>query len=42
MRYFGCQPYDRSILKVPELRGGDKRDRDRYWNNINKNYQTSV
>jgi len=29
-----CQPYDRSIQKIPELRKVDWRDRDRYWNNI--------
>jgi len=30
----GFQPYVRSILKIPELHEVDRRDRDRYKNNI--------
>ena len=29
-----CQSYGRSLLKIPKLCEVDRRDRDRYWNNI--------
>ena len=30
----GCQPYNISIRKIPELREVDRRYCDRYWNNV--------